>query len=100
MGHFQKFTLMKKNENSITTDGTQISFNVPVMRSLILRKAVLWAEIKANEQEYQRMSKQIDELIVSQKDISFKIQKKIAEGQEIAEKLHDIEATALISLGL
>jgi hypothetical protein len=51
----------------------------------IIRKKVIWAEIKAKEQEYHRLQKQIDELEQAKKDISFYVQKKLQESQEIAE---------------
>lgn len=59
--------------------------------SLILRKKILWAEIKAKEQEYGRLCKQVYELEKAKKDISFEVQKKIEESQEIADKLLEIE---------
>ena len=53
----------------------------------VIRKKVLWAEIKANEQEYNRIGKQIDELMKARQDISFQVQKRLEEGQQIAEWL-------------
>ena len=68
--------------------------NEKVMNKII-RKKVIWAEIKSKEQEYERIGKQIAELEHAQKDISFDVQKKLAESQEIAEWLDDIEYQAL-----
>ncbi len=59
--------------------------------NLIVRKAVVWAEIKSLEQEYTRLSKQMHELEEAKKDVSFKIQKRLNESQEINEKLLEIE---------
>ncbi len=61
----------------------------------IIRKKVLWAEIKAKEQEYIRIQKQINELQQAQKDISFEIQKRVDESQNIAEWLDEKEYEAL-----
>lgn len=58
--------------------------------SMLLRKKVLWAEIKAKEQEYGRLGKQIYELEQARKDISFEVQKRINESQEIAEKMDEL----------
>ncbi len=69
-------------------------------KRLMLKKSALWAEIKAHEQEYQRIQKQKDDLDQAQKNISFLVQKKIAKGQEIAEKLLEMEAKALIEAGI
>ena len=74
--------------------------NIALCRAMLIRKAVLWAEIKAHEQEYQRIQKQKDDLDQAQKDISFLVQNKIAKSQEIAEKLLAIEAQALIEAGI
>jgi len=61
----------------------------------IIRKKVIWAEIKAKEQEYMRIQNQINELEQFQRDISFEVQKKINESQEIAEWLDSREYEAL-----
>jgi len=45
--------------------------------NLIIRKKIIWAEIKSKEQEYSRLSAQIKELEIAKKDISFQIQKKL-----------------------
>lgn len=50
----------------------------------IIRKKVIWQEIKAKEQEYSRLQSQIKELENAKKDISFQIQKKIIENEEIS----------------
>jgi len=55
--------------------------------SKIIRKKIIWAEIKAKEQEYIRLQKQINELEKAKKDISFEVQKRVQESQEIAEWL-------------
>ena len=60
-----------------------------------MRKKTLWAEIKAKEQEYQRINKQIHELEMAKKDISFDVQKKLEESQEIADWLLEREYEAL-----
>ncbi len=59
--------------------------------NLILRKKVIWVEIKSHEQEYSRICKQIRELEDAKKDISGRITKKLNESQEIAEKLDSIQ---------
>jgi predicted nuclease with TOPRIM domain len=61
----------------------------------IIRKKIIWAEIKAKEQEYKRLQKQINELEQAQADISFEVQKKLNESQEIAEYLDQLEYEAL-----
>lgn len=64
----------------------------------IIRKKVIWAEIKAKEQEYHRAQKQIDELEQAKKDISFEVQKRLQESQEIGEwmDLKEYESLKLI----
>ena len=61
----------------------------------IIRKKIIWAEIKSKEQEYKRLQKQINELEQAQADISFEVQKKLNESQEIAEYLDQLEYEAL-----
>jgi predicted nuclease with TOPRIM domain len=61
----------------------------------IIRKKIIWAEIKAKEQEYKRLQKQINELEQAQADISFEVQKKLNESQDIAEYLDQLEYEAL-----
>jgi len=61
----------------------------------IIRKRIIWAEIKAKEQEYSRLQKQIDELEQAKKDISFDVQKRLNESQEIAEWLDQKEYESL-----
>ena len=63
--------------------------------NLILRKKTLWTEIKSLEQEYGRIGKQIRDIENDRKDISFRVQKKMQESQEIAEKLDEMEFEAL-----
>ena len=53
----------------------------------ILRKKILWAEIKAKEQEYKRIQKQINELEQAKSDISFQVQKRLDKSQAIADWL-------------
>ena len=57
----------------------------------LLRKAIIWAEIKANEQEYGRLCKQIHELEEAKKDISFQVQRRLNESQDIAEWIDEQE---------
>jgi len=61
----------------------------------IIRKKVLWAEIKSKEQEYTRIQKQINELEQAKKDISFEVQKRIDESQKITEWLDQKEYESL-----
>ena len=61
----------------------------------IIRKKIIWAEIKAKEQEYNRLQKQINELEQAQADISFEVQRKLDESQKIAEWLDEREYEAL-----
>lgn len=63
--------------------------------NLIIRKKTLWAEIKAQEQEYSRVRKQIKVFEDDCRDISFRIQKKIQESQDIADKLDAMEYEGL-----
>jgi t-SNARE complex subunit (syntaxin) len=62
----------------------------------IIRKKVVWAEIKAKQQEYKRLQKQIDELEQAKKDVSFEVQKKLEESQNIAEWLDERDCEALL----
>jgi hypothetical protein len=64
--------------------------------SLLIRNKILYAEIKAMQQEYVRMQKQINEIIIAQKDCVFSIQKRYDEAQKNAEKLEEIEVEMLI----
>ncbi len=66
----------------------------------IIRKKVLWSEIKAKEQEYIRLQKQIDELEKAKKDVSFEVQERLVESQKIAEWILERESKALIDAGL
>ena len=60
----------------------------------IIRKKIIWAEITAKEQEYNRLQKQIDELEKAKKDISFEVQKRLAEGEKIGEWFNEREYIA------
>ena len=62
----------------------------------IIRKKIIWAEIKAKEQEYQRLQKQIDELEQAKKDVSFEVQKRLTEGEKIGEWMTEREYEALM----
>ncbi len=62
----------------------------------IIRNKVLYAEIKAKQQELTRLQNQINEIEQAQKDIVFEIQKRYDEAQKNAEWLADIEYQALI----
>ena len=66
----------------------------------ILRKKVLWAEIKAKEQEYSRLCKQIEELEQAKKDVSFDIQKRVDESQKIENWVLEKEYGTLFERGL
>jgi len=61
----------------------------------VIRKKVLWAEIKAKEREYKRVQHQNNELEQAKKDISFDVQKRLNEAQEIAEWLDEKEWQAM-----
>jgi hypothetical protein len=65
--------------------------------NLIIRKKILWAEIKTKEQEYSRLSSQIKELELAKKDVSFQIQKKLAENEKINIKLNTLEDNFIIA---
>ena len=41
----------------------------------IIRKKIIWAEIKAKEQEYNRLCKQIADIEQAKRDLSFDVQK-------------------------
>lgn len=66
----------------------------------ILRKKILWAEIKVKEQEYRRLCYQIEKLEEDKKDISFDIQKRIEESERISNWLLEKEYEALSERGL
>jgi acetyl-CoA carboxylase alpha subunit len=63
----------------------------------IIRKKIIWAEIKAKEQEYKRLSSQIEDLKLAQRDISFDIQKRINELEQIGEWMLEKEYEGLQS---
>ena len=63
----------------------------------ITRRATLWAEIKAKEQEYFRLCKQVEEIEQRKRDVCFEVQKKLAESQDIADFLLGKEYEALKS---
>lgn len=63
----------------------------------IIRKKIIWAEIKAKEQEYKRLSSQIEDLKLAQRDISFDIQKRIDESEQIGEWMLEKEYEGLQS---
>lgn len=52
--------------------------------------------MKAKEQEYKRIQHQINELEQAKRDISFQVQKKLDEAQEIAEYLDGLEFEATL----
>ena len=62
----------------------------------ILRKKILWAEIKAKEQEYKRLQSQINKIEQSKKDVSSEIEKRLAEVEKIGEWLAEREHEALM----
>ena len=66
----------------------------------ILRKKILWAEIKAKEQEYKRLCNQIEEIEIAKRDLSFDVQRRLRESQIIAEWLEEKECEALNNAGL
>jgi hypothetical protein len=49
----------------------------------IIRTKILWAEIKAHEQEYKRLLDQIDKIQENKRNLSFLIQKKLVEVDKI-----------------
>ena len=53
----------------------------------IHRMKILWSEIKGKEQEYSRLCKQIEDLEQTKKDVSFDIQKRVHQCQQITDKL-------------
>ena len=66
----------------------------------ILRKKIIWAEIKAKEQEYKRLCNQIEEIEQAKCDLSFEVQKRLDESQKIADWLLEKEYEALSKEGL
>jgi hypothetical protein len=68
--------------------------------NLIIRKKLLWAEIKSEEQNYERLLEQIKKLTLAKKDISFKVQKKLAEIEKITLKLNTLEENYIIAKNL
>lgn len=66
----------------------------------ILRKKIIWAEIKAKEQEYKRLCNQIEEIEQAKRDLSFEVQKRLDESQKIADWLLEKEYEALSKEGL
>jgi len=61
----------------------------------IIRKKVIWAEIKASEQEYKRFQTKIKILEQAKADVSFEVQKLLQESQKIAEWLDEKEYETL-----
>ena len=68
--------------------------------NLIIKKKLLWAEIKSEEQNYERLLEQIKKLTLAKKDISFKVQKKLAEIEKITIKLNTLEENYIIAKNL
>ena len=64
----------------------------------IIRKKVIYAEIKAKEQEYKRIQSQINNLEQAKKDIGFQVQKMLDECQQIAEWLDERSLNIEINL--
>jgi len=64
----------------------------------IIRKKVIYAEMKAKEQEYKRIQNQINNLEQAKMDISFQFQKMLDECQQIAEWLDERSLNTEINL--
>jgi len=64
----------------------------------IIRKKVIYAEIKVKEQEYKRIQSQINNLEQSKMDIGFQVQKMLDECQQIAEWLDERSLNIEINL--
>lgn len=89
---------MRQCESGVSDSEREKNYNH--CKSLMLRKSVLWTEIKSHEQEYIRIQRQIDELCQAQRDISALVQNKIRKVQDIGDKLLEIETKALIEAGI
>lgn len=61
----------------------------------IIRKKIIWTEIKVKEQEYKRLQNQINELKQAQLNIDLEVQKILNESQEISEYLDQVGYEAL-----
>ena len=57
----------------------------------IIRLQVIWAEIKAQEQQYKILNAQMREIEVQKSEISFQTQKKLREIETIQKQLMDWE---------
>jgi len=57
----------------------------------ILRKKIIWGEIRVKENEFKRIQNQIRELEQAKSDILFEVQNRLEESQKIAEELDAIE---------
>lgn len=81
-----------------TCAGDVIPIEAP--KTLLIRKAVIWAEIKSHEQEYRRLQKQIDELEQAKVSVLSAIENKLNESYKVADMLLDQEYEALVKYNL
>lgn len=81
-----------------TCAGDVITIDTP--KTLLTRKAVIWAEIKSHEQEYRRLQKQIDELEQAKVSVLSAIENKLNESYKVADMLLDQEYEALVKYNL
>lgn len=63
--------------------------------SKLLRKKTIWTEIKAREQEYKLLQKQINQLEAAKANISFKVGVLLTESQALSEYLDGLEYKSL-----
>ena len=63
----------------------------------IIRKTIIWDEIKSKEQEYKRLQEQIVQLEKAQKNIVLEIQQLIEETEQLGEFLTRGEYDALMA---
>jgi hypothetical protein len=92
--------LLDKERNQIRKSfesgcSTRENMNIKKVMNKINRNKIIWAEIKAKEQEYKRLSSQIEDLKLAQRDISFDIQKRIDESEKIGEWILEKEYEGL-----
>ena len=57
MENFKKFTMLKESTDTITTDGTQIGFNLPVRRSSKFLKPQVKYLLKMIDEDIQQQKK-------------------------------------------
>ncbi len=94
-GYVKGFTEHKNICENLSTSQAEANENRRKSHDKILRRTILWTEIKAKEQEYQRLQQRINELKESQSDITASMINKMQEAEKISEWLSEQEYESL-----